>query len=64
MLGNSHARFLGGDGPETGCPYPTVCVPPGSLRGAKNSAKAAFDGNPLGGKLNGFLFLRSAQGRR
>jgi hypothetical protein len=33
------------------------------LRGAKNSAKAAFDGNPLGGKLNGFLFLRTAQGR-
>jgi hypothetical protein len=39
-----------------------VCVPPGSLRGAKNSAKAAYDGNPLGGKLNGFLFLRNAQG--
>jgi hypothetical protein len=36
------------------------CLPPGSLRGALNSAKAVFDGNPLGGKLNGFLFLRAA----
>jgi hypothetical protein len=26
MRGNSHVRFLGGDGPAMACPYPPNCV--------------------------------------
>ncbi|MBU5970399.1 hypothetical protein KQW05_30260, partial [Pseudomonas aeruginosa] len=35
MRGNSHVRFLGGDGPAMACPYPTI-------EPAQNEARGTF----------------------